>query len=156
MNILGINFSLSRAIGKTKTRSQILLMKTADGRLVYREFPVLSAAAVDEELCSGYLLYGDNQYQDEITRQWVQIVDEKSTVPICLLSPIDLKEKENDPKDGKSKMFKLLRGIFHDSWTRDLVTLNRQQAEEKRANLLYLALVIAVSVGAIAIALKAF
>ncbi len=150
----GFNFSFKRAIGKTKTRSQMLLMKTDDGRLIHREVPVLSACAVDDEICAGYLLDGANQYQDEVTKQWFQPVDEKSTIPLGLLHPIEISNEKD--ASGETKMFKLLQGIFRHTWTIDIATLNIRASEERRNNMLYLALVIAVSIGAIAIAMGMF
>lgn len=135
-NILGREINIKRAVGKSKVRSQMLLLRTDDSRLLHRESPVYSSCAVDDELSSGFLIDRDNQYQDEKTGDWFQIIDEKSTIPICLLNKKRMEHHSNNPNE-KSEMEKLLAGIFHNSWTMALANLDRQSEKDKRNNWLY-------------------
>lgn len=137
-SILGREINLSHVVGKTKTRSQMLLMKTDDGRLVEREVPVLSGCAIDEEICGGFLIDSTNQYQNEKNGFWYQLIDEKSTIPICLLNK-DKYDTKKGGKDTQSPMEKLISGIFHHSWTIQLATLDRMHDKEKRNNWIYAA-----------------
>jgi hypothetical protein len=140
-NILGRDINFKRVIGKTKVRSQMLSMKTDDGRLVEREVPVLSSCAIDEDLCAGFLIDASNQYQDERSGIWYQIIDEKSTIPICLLNkskyPVDNKTENQKDTTKKDPMKSLIDGIFYHSWTLSLATLDRQAAKDRQSTWLY-------------------
>lgn len=157
MPILGHDFNLKRIVGKTKARSQMLLIRTDDGRLVEREVPVLSSCAVDDDLCAGYLVDVSNQYQDETTGVWYQIVDEKSTIPICLLNQArveNISGKKGESK--KSQMESLVNGIFHHSWTIDLATIDREAETDKKTGWMYLILGIPVILCALILAMNMF
>lgn len=157
-NILGRDVSFKRMIGKTKTRSQMLLMKTNDGRLVEREVPVMCGCAIDEDLCGGFLIDETNQYQDERTGYWYQLIDEKSTIPICLLNKYRVEVKPTDKKDkiNKNPMEELISGIFHHSWTTILATLDREAEQDRQKSWLYLILGIPVILCALVISMMMF
>ncbi len=157
MNILGKDINLKRVIGKTKARSQMCFIITDDGRDVEREIPVLSSCAVDEDLCSGFLIDASNQYQNEETGDWTQVIDEKSTVPLCLRDPSRMEGMVMDKGDkNKSQMTTLLQGIFHHSWTTDLATLDREYEKDKQKAWMYLIFGLAVIVCALAISFQMF
>lgn len=123
----------------------MLLLETDDGRLIEKEEPVQASCAVDDDTCQGYLLDGANQYQDEKTKIWYQIVDEKSTIPICLLQP-----------ERVEILSKLIDGIFHHSWTLDLAAMDRDAAKDRQKAMLYLLLGVAVIITCLILAVKAF
>jgi hypothetical protein len=133
-------------------------MDTDDGRLVLRETPVLHSCAVDNELCAGFLIDSSNQYQDETTLEWVQIVDEKSTIPLCLLDPTRMDGMVKPEKDDKeqSKMTSLINGIFHASWTIDLATMDRQATKDRNKTWLYFILGVPMALCVLALAMNVF
>ena len=96
------------------------LIFTDDGRIVEREVPVLKGCAADDNLVSAWLIDANNQIQDEKSKNWYQVIGERSTIPVCLVT-------ESKVKD----LTKLINNIFHESWVTDLVTSGREAAKDK-------------------------
>ena len=136
--MFGLSIDLRRALGKTKTRSQMCLVGSEDGRIVNMEVAVLKGCAADDAKCSAWLLDSSNLMRDEATGYWYQVLGERSTIPVCLIT-------ESKVKD----LGKLINDIFHESWVLDLVQLGRDAAEEKQRTWLYVILGIPIILGAL-------
>lgn len=134
----GIALDLKRIVGKTKTRSQMGLIGTEDGRLAIREVPVLKGCAADNTVCSAWLLDSANQMQDESTGVWYQLWGERSTIPICPVRETKVKDLE-----------KLMQSIFRESWVTDLITIAREAAQDKTRSWTYLIVGIPICLGAL-------
>ena len=91
--------------GKRKQRSQMCEIFTDDGRIVNVELDVLKSCVDDPDKGIGFLLDSDDQFIEE-DKQWHQILYEKSSLPICMISGLDIKEGE---------LGKTLDQIFHES-----------------------------------------
>ena len=71
--------------GKRKARSQICEVFTDDGRITQVELPVQKSCADDVDLGLGFLLDADDQFWDDETKTYDQLIYEKSVLPICLI-----------------------------------------------------------------------
>lgn len=143
MGFLGHSIDLKKAIGKTKTRSQMCLLGTDDGRIIEVELDVLKGCATHDNWCSAWLLDAENQMRDEKTNQWHQILGERSTIPISLI----IETKITD-------LSKLINGIFHESWVMDLVQAGRDAAKEKAKAWLYVILGVPIILGALVLGIS--
>jgi len=76
--------SVSIKFGKRKQRSQMNEMFTDDGRLITVEWDVLRGCIDDSIKGMGFIIDGENQFMDE-QGNWVQLLGERSIIPICLL-----------------------------------------------------------------------
>lgn len=126
ISVLGRNVDLKRAIGKTKARSQMCRIGTDDGRIVEVEIPVLKGCAAHDLWCSAWVLDAENQMQDETSGMWFQLLGERSTIPICLITETKIKN-----------LTKLINDIFHESWIMDLIQAGRDAAKDKARAWLY-------------------
>jgi len=92
------NIPLPRiSFGKRKQRSQMCEIFTDDGRIIVVEHDVLRGCVADYDKGVGFILDSDNQMVNE-DKYWVQVIGERSTIPMCLISPAnipDLKELVN-------------------------------------------------------------
>lgn len=128
---MGVSFNFQKAItslvGKSKSRSQMLLIFTEDGRIEERETPVVRSCIADDELSQGWLCNPINESRDESTNISYLAVAERSCIPIPLY------------KDNQiSKLKELLDQIFHDSWMADLVKVQKANEADKAEARLYL------------------
>jgi len=94
------NASVSIKFGKRKQRSQVCEMFTDDGRLPTVEWDVLRGCIDDAVKGMGFLIDGGNQFLDE-QGSWVQLLGERSIIPICLIKSAD----ETDLKGLKDQIF---------------------------------------------------
>jgi hypothetical protein len=122
---LSLSLNLSRIISKKKTRSQMYLIATDDGRSVEREMPVLNGPAYDEILDKGWLIDPDNQFRDEVTGHMYQIAGERSAQPICLV-----KERKNTGFKGE------LKDLYQDSVFTEIRNLYKEKTQEKMRQML--------------------
>lgn len=149
-----INLKNIRSIfGKTKQRSQMCLVSTPDGRLMTIEENVQKDCIIDDNRFTAWLLDADNQFKDESTGNWFQFVGEYSSIPICLLKQ---REQFKNKKDTTSanNLQTMIEGIFHNSWVKDLIVLNRKGSEDKRKNMALLIYGIPILMAALIIAIK--
>jgi len=144
INLLGRQIDPKKALGKIKQRSQMMHLYTDDGRVPDHELDVLKGCAVQHEWYSGWLMDSENQFQDETTGAWYQLIGERSTIPICLLKP-------NQVKDLKD----LLDRIFHESWTLDLMKISRDVEKEKSKAWTYIILGTPIILGALILGIMA-
>lgn len=135
---MGISINLKKAVGKTKTRSQMCLIGTDDGRIVDMEILVLKGCTCEDATCNAWLQDASNQFQEESSGKWYQVLSERSTIPICSLSPTKVKDLK-----------KRINEIFHESWIMDLVQANREAAKNKVKSWLLIILGIPIILGAI-------
>jgi len=89
--------------GKRKQRSQMCLVFTDDGRLITIELEVLRGCVNDDATRQAFLIDAANQYMGD-DRHWYQVLGERSTIPICMLKPTEVKNLED-----------LINQIFHES-----------------------------------------
>lgn len=80
--------------GKTKARSQMAEIFTDDGRIIVVEIPVLRGCMSDDRTASAFLLDADNQFVNE-DGVWVQVLGERSTIPISLIRETEYKELQS-------------------------------------------------------------
>jgi hypothetical protein len=156
-----VNFRNIRTLfGKTKKRSQMCLVASEDGRLIPVEILVRKGCAVDDEKVSAFLLDADNQVRDEATNLSYQLVGERTCVPICLLKHreefkrVNTTTVDGKPKSSDSGLWKLIKGVFHDSWVTDLIMMSRMAAMKKKQSMVYLLLASVVPLTALVIAIK--
>jgi hypothetical protein len=155
-----INFhNIKLLFGKTKVRSQMLLVATEDGRLVPEETPARKGCAVDDDKLSAFLLDASNLVKDEVSGIAYQLVGERSCAPICLLNPREDFKRKKTFVDGKLQtseegLWGLIKGVFHNSWVADLIIQNRKAAKMKRDQMLLLLLGSTIPLGALVIAIK--
>ena len=143
--MFGFNFNLKGAIGKTKTRSQMGMIGTDDGRLVDIEVPVLKGCMASDNLCAGWVLDADNQFQDEKTGAWFQIVGDRSCIPVCVITKTKVTDLEA-----------LVNKIFHNSWVTDLITAGRDVAADKQRQWIYFICGAPILICAVAFAVSMF
>jgi hypothetical protein len=91
-------------MGKRKQRSQMCEVFTEDGRILQIEFDVLRGCIEDQATGQAFLIDSANQYTDE-RGYWVQVLGERSTIPVCMISPT----KVNDLKG-------LINNIYYESY----------------------------------------
>jgi hypothetical protein len=144
VSVLGKQVDFKRAVGKVKTRSQMMLLGTDDCRILEPELDVLKGCAVHHSWLSGWLLDSENQFQDEKTGAWYQLVGERSTIPISLLKPTKVKNLKD-----------LMNRIFHESWTMDLLQAARDIAKEKAKAWTYIILGTPIILGALILGIMA-
>ena len=120
-----MNINLKKAIGKTKTRSQMLALYTEDGRVEDVENPVMLGCAASDKLSAGWLLDPANQFQDEESGVWYQLVGERSAIPIDLIKKVDVKDFKH-----------LLEGIFDASAITGLTALWTEAAKDRTQSLI--------------------
>lgn len=157
-----INLKNLRTIfGKTKTRSQMCLVCTEDGRLVPVEIEARKGCMADDDKISAWLMDPDNQVQDPDTGIWYQLIGERTSVPICPIKQREhFKRKKTIVIDGEKlpesgfDLWDLLKGVFHQSWVADLILLNQKAAEQKRYNTAMIMFGIPVLIAALVIAIK--
>jgi hypothetical protein len=149
-NILGFTFKKN----KTKARSQMCLIITDDKRIVDREIPVRIGCCVDDNLCSGWLLDGSNQMQNEETGDWCQILSERSTTPVCINNKCTVVDDDKTTK--APSLAKLVDSLFHESWVNDLVTMARDNRDEKNKGWVILIFGITIVLALLIISAKAF
>jgi hypothetical protein len=157
-----VNLKNIRTIfGKTKTRSQMCLVATEDGRLLPVEIPVRKGCAADDDRISAWLIDHENQVKDEITGLWYQIVGERSSAPVCLFKQREAFKRPTPVyvdgklvKEGEGGLKALIKGVFHDSWVTDLIMLNRTAAHQKRMGTIIMMLVSIPILAALVIAIK--
>lgn len=90
-------------LGKIKERSQMCQRYTTDGRIKDVELPVLLQTCADDGV-RAYLLDSDNQYYDEKTGTWVQLINEIDYVPLqTRIKP----EKDDIYNDIGNTLFKI-------------------------------------------------
>ncbi len=77
--------------GKAKSRSQLCLVNTEDGRILEVEWDVLRACVVDEGTEAAFVLDSSNQIRSKDDGKWYQLLGERSTLPICLIKPTPIK-----------------------------------------------------------------
>jgi len=77
--------------GKRKKRSQMCEIFTDDGRIVDEELNVLRGCVDDPDRNAAFLIDSDNQFVCE-DGQWYQILGERSTIPICMIKPTNIKD----------------------------------------------------------------
>lgn len=149
---MNLGFTIKK--NKTKVRSQMCLIITDDKRIVDREIPVRIGCCVDDALCAGWLLDGTNQMQDEETKNWYQIINDRSTIPVCINNKWTLTDE--DKTTNTPGLAELINSLFHESWVNDLVTMARDAREESGKNWMILIFGFAVAVTALIISAKAF
>jgi len=106
--------SITIGVGKHKKRSQMCEMFTDDGRIFPVEFEVLRGCMDDTALGMGFLCDSENQFTNE-AGDWVQLLGERSMVPLCPIRPTDstdLQELRNKiwhetHEDAKVKQYEL-------------------------------------------------
>ena len=125
--------------GRTKERSQMVLVGTEDGRQVSKETSVNRACAVIEETETAYLLDPNNQFKDESDGRWYQWLGERSAVPICPIKPT-----------GISNLTNLMEQIFRENFeaTKDYMY---QKAQKTSLGQRFVWLISALVVAAIAV-----
>lgn len=87
---------------KKKERSQVCEMFTDDGRIIDIEPDVLRGCADDPETGMAFLIDPDNQMTNE-TGDWVQILSERSTLPVMMVKPKVIDDLKN-----------IINSIFHE------------------------------------------
>jgi hypothetical protein len=118
-----INVSLNwKAIfGKTKTRSQMCYIFTEDGRKKEIEVPVLKGCCLQEETLSGWVMDATNLVQNEDSKVWYQLLNERSFMPIPAITGVP------QTQDLKA----LANQIFKESVTNDLITIDDEERKDK-------------------------
>ncbi len=103
--------SIKISLGKRKQRSQMCEMFTDDGRIVTIEEPVLRGCMDDPDKGMGFLIDEANQFTAE-DGTWTQILGERSTLPLCLITKSKITDTPNSANDP---LRKLIDQIFHES-----------------------------------------
>jgi hypothetical protein len=118
-----INVSLNwKAIFvKTKTRSQMCYIFTEDGRKKEIEVPVLKGCCLQEETLSGWVMDATNLVQNEDSKVWYQLLNERSFMPIPAITGVP------QTQDLKA----LANQIFKESVTNDLITIDDEERKDK-------------------------
>lgn len=138
---MGIN--IKKAFGKIQERSQMILLFTEDGRIEEKEIAVLQNCAGDAAMKKGWLLDASNQFVEEGTKTFYQLVGERSAIPISVIVESKVKELE-----------KLVKKIFHESWTSDLIQLQNEIKQDTALTRLYTMLGIPLILGMLIIGIK--
>jgi hypothetical protein len=119
---LSLNINTRSIIGKVKTRSQLCRVYTDDGRIVIVEPSVLKACICDDSKMSGWVIDQDNLVQDEDTGLWVQLLDERSMIPVpAVIGKIQTKD-----------LGAIVDQIFKDSVAIDFLTMNDKQKRDRQ------------------------
>ncbi len=61
---------------------------TDDGRIVLVEHDVLRGCIVDYDKGLAFLMSEQNQYFSQAANSWVQVLGERSTIPLCIITPL--------------------------------------------------------------------
>jgi hypothetical protein len=141
---VNVNFNTRTLIGKVKARSQMCGIYTEDGRKVITELSVLKGCISDDSKLSGWLVDADELVQDEQTGLWIQLLDERSIMPVPAITG---KAKAKDLK-------KLVNEIFKDSISVDLVTMNEEARKDKQRTWLMLILGTPIVLAALILGIK--
>ena len=138
-----MNFNIKKAFGKTQNRSQMGLLFTEDGRIEEKEIAVGQNCAADEAMKKAWLLDARNQFAEEGTKVYFQLLGERSAIPISVI------------EDSKVKALEILvNKIFHESWTSDKIQLQNESKQDVALTRLYTMLGIPLILGMLIIGIR--
>jgi hypothetical protein len=141
---VNLNINTRTIIGKVKARSQLCRIYTEDGRIILTEPSVLKACIADDSKVAAWVIDADNQVMNEDTRQWEQLLDERSIIPVpAVTGKSEIKDQE-----------KLTHQIFHDSWVIDLIMLDNEQKRDKQRTWWFVILGTPIILAALILGLK--
>jgi len=94
---------------------------TEDGRKKEIEVPVLKGCCLQEETLSGWVMDATNLVQNEDSKVWYQLLNERSFMPIPAITGVP------QTQDLKA----LANQIFKESVTNDLITIDDEERKDK-------------------------
>ena len=115
-------------IGLTGEREQKTLMKTDAKQLKYIMIPVAKACMLNHATYEGYLIDTPNQVKLNETGEWIQLLYERSTLPLDVLV--------RHSEDRKKKLKSIINMIFKEARKLAKYQVARQEAKSRAFTLL--------------------
>ena len=110
-------------LGMKRSRSQLCLVGTDDGRIVTAELEVPTGCLVQETSGDAFLSDPENQMRSRGDGHWYQILSERSIIPISPVAPIS--------NETIKRLKKLVNRIFHESQEKEKLRVYKAAADEK-------------------------